>query len=86
MNKTKIASELLRIAKELVAGNVEDDIATAIRDHMSGINRFTTEDDLRPVIKRSVRGFSSAKFSKVFKELIEEGYLVESGRGYTWEM
>ena len=69
--------------------NVTEDweIENAIRDHLSGTSRKTKENLIFSALRRQFRGLNRRVFSKIWKEFIDEGYLVPAGSGsFTWEM
>ena len=57
------------------------------RDHLSGTNRTTDEKSMWALIKNEKsKGVDESLFKKIWKELIDEKYLIKSGKGYKWEM
>jgi len=63
------------------------DVENAIRDHLSGNARKTKERNMYNGMKRQFEGLSQREFSKIWKELIDEKYLIPvDGGSYVWEM
>ena len=77
----KIASEILMIAKDLMAGKTEDDISTKIRDLLSRSEKVVTEDQI--LNKINFKG-SRAVFKKVWDSMIKDEYLIKVSGGYKW--
>ena len=65
---------------------LDNEIENFVRDMLSGKARKTTAKEVWPFAKREITGVSQAKFNKVWKSLIDGGYLIKAGDAYKWEM
>jgi len=65
----------------------KQEIENHVRDHLSGTNRRIEQKGMWRFVKDNVKGANKKLFDKVWKELIDEDYLIKaSGNTYKWEM
>ena len=75
-----------KVQKLYESMTLDNEIENWLRDMLSGKARKTTAKELWPMAKRELKGTSQAKFNKVWKSLIKDGYLVGDGETYKWEI
>ena len=64
----------------------DSEIENLIRDHLSGTDKKVKKEDLYNIVNNSVK-VPKKQFNKVFKELVDDDFLVKTKDGlYTWEM
>ena len=73
------SSELLKVAKDLLAG--KDDISTQIRDTLLHSGKVVTEGQMVGLIH--FKGPKSV-FQKVWESMIDDEYLIKAPGGYRW--
>ena len=72
------------LVSEKTNGN---DIATFIRNHLSGTPRKTTGLLMWQAAKKEFKDITKNQFTKVWNELVRDEFLVKvSGKSYKWEM
>lgn len=84
-------SVVSEINREGLSDDTDDwngsDVENLIRDHLSGTPRKTNERLMYNSLKRQFKGLSSREFGKIWKDLVDEDYLVAiPGGNYVWEM
>ena len=88
----EISSELVKIAKSLEGMRLASDweewqVENFIRDSLSGTSRSTKESLMYKAAQRVFQGISRRDFSRIWNELVSEGYLVETRSGnFVWEI
>jgi len=65
---------------------IEEKISNLIRNHLSYTNRVTTKEYMFSFVREEYGLDGKRLFSKVWNDLIKDGYLKECGCGYTWEI
>jgi len=75
------------IEKYLGEMTKENEIENHIRDHLSGNNRKVDQKTMWGFVKDNVKGVNKKTFDKVWKELIDDDFLIKAGGNtYKWEM
>lgn len=73
--------------KEYINEKIDDSkIENYIRDSLSGTKRKTTAELMFNGMKKALKGVTKSQFMKVWKDLVDDGYLIQHGTSFSWEI
>ena len=67
-------------------GTIDNKIENFIRDNLSGTQRKTDQKTRWSMAKKNLKGVKEKDFNRIWKDLVDEKYLIKVGNLYKWEM
>ncbi|MFW6129551.1 MAG: hypothetical protein ACOC56_00115 [Atribacterota bacterium] len=77
----------IKVPDNFLKLTINQKVENLIRNHLSGTDRKTNQNDMYGLVKKSLKSVDKKLFNKVWNKLIDDKYLIQTkdGNYYKWE-